>query len=264
MNNILVFDIETIPDAEAGRKLYDMGDDIDPVDITKAMNFLQLQKTGGEFQPLHLHKIVQISVALYKHPSEFKLWSLGTSNTDESELLTRFFQGMEQYTPQLVSWNGMGFDMPVIRYRSLLHGITSRLYWESGNEDSNFKWNNYLNRYHERHLDLADVLANFSGRMSKLNEVSVLLGLPGKIGVGAENVWKSFYNGEMTEISNYCEIDVLNTFLIFLRFQLIRNELSEKEYQSSVAMVANYIENSNEKHLEYFLQEWKKSSPSHF
>ncbi|MFN3786636.1 MAG: 3'-5' exonuclease, partial [Thiothrix sp.] len=115
--NTLVFDIETIPDVEGGRKLYKLGD-LDAESIAKAMFHLRFQKTGSEFLPHYLHRIVAISVVFRGKGDEFKIWSLGDEGSDEKEILQRFFDGIERYTPTLVSWNGGGFDLPVIHYRA--------------------------------------------------------------------------------------------------------------------------------------------------
>ncbi len=77
---------------------------------------------GSDFLQLHLQKIVAISCAL-RDKEDFRVWSLGSAADSEAELIRRFFEGIEKYSPQLVSWNGGGFDLPVLHYRSLVHGI---------------------------------------------------------------------------------------------------------------------------------------------
>ena len=156
------FDIETVPDVEFGRRLFEL-DGIEDEDVATAMTFKQLQKSGREFLPLHQHRIVAISVALRTGDS-FRVWSLGEKDSDEAELVTRFFDGIERYSPDLVSWNGSGFDLPVLHYRALRHGVQAARYWESGDTDRDFRWNNYLSRYHARHTDLMDVLAGYQMR----------------------------------------------------------------------------------------------------
>ena len=63
-----------------------------------------------------------------------------------------------------MSWNGGGFDLPVLNYRALIHGVTAARYWDWGDDDREFKFNSYLGRYHTRHLDLMDVLAMYQPR----------------------------------------------------------------------------------------------------
>ena len=143
--SILVFDIESVPDYESGRKIHKLTDDLSDKDVVKAMQHLQFQKSGSEFMPLHLQKIVAISV-LFENRDQLKVWSLGNKTSDEKEIIQRFFEGIEQHTPTLVSWNGGGFDLPVLNYRSLLHGVQAPRYWETGDDDTSFRYNNYISR----------------------------------------------------------------------------------------------------------------------
>ncbi len=127
------FDIETIPDLEFGRRMWQL-DGLSDADVGRAMTFKQLQKTGSDFLPLHQQRVVAISVAL-RTADTFRVWSLGDKDADEAELVRRFFDGIERYSPQLVSWNGGGFDLPVLHYRALKHGIQAPRYWETGDDD---------------------------------------------------------------------------------------------------------------------------------
>ena len=103
--------------------------------------------------------------------------------------MQRFFDGIEKYTPQLVSWNGSGFDLPVLHYRALVHGIPGCCYWDTGENDREFKFNNYLARFHARHTDLMDVLAGYQNRAwAPLDEIAQLCGLPGKLGMDGSQV----------------------------------------------------------------------------
>ena len=118
MNQTLVFDIETIPDVAGLRKLHGLGAEIADRDVAEMAFQRRRQATGSDFLPLHLHRVVAISCALRERDS-FSVWSLGEADDDEGELIQRFFDGIEKYTPQLVSWNGGGFDLPVLHYRGL-------------------------------------------------------------------------------------------------------------------------------------------------
>ena len=190
--NTLVFDIETIPDIDLGKKVYGI-DGLSDADTLEAMKTLQAQKTpGNTFFPLFLHKIVAISLVL-KTNTSFNIWSLGNTDSNEQELLKRFFAGLEQYSPTIVSWNGTNFDLPVIHYRSLKNSVVGEKYWETGKTDPGFKWNNYINRYHERHSDIMDILAGFSPRANaSLENVSLMLDLPGKMGIDGSKVYDMY------------------------------------------------------------------------
>ena len=253
---ILVFDIETVPDVASGRAVLEL-DGIDDQDVVRAMSHRRRQKTGGsDFLALHYHRIVAIAVVL-KEDDGFRVWSLGDTDSTEKELLDRFFSGLERYDPTLVSWNGSGFDLPVIHYRALYNSVVSKRYWETGDTDREFKWNNYANRFHWRHIDLMDVLSGFQARATApLDEISQLLGLPGKMGVSGSDVWRYYNAGNIDVIRNYCETDVLNTYLIYLRLQHIRGRLTNDSYTLEINRVRSSLAQDGRPHLKKFLSEW--------
>ncbi len=258
--NLFVFDIETIPDVASGRRLHDF-EGLSDADAGKAMLHMRLQQTGSEFLPLHLHRICAISVVM-RHGDRVKVWSLGEKDADEAELVQRFFDGIDKFMPTLVSWNGGGFDLPVLHYRALLHGIQAPRYWDTGGADREFKWNNYLSRFHERHTDLMDVLAGYQPRAcAKLDEVATMLGFPGKMGMSGAHVWDAFKAGEIDGIRNYCETDVLNTYLVYLRFQLIRGQLTEQDYASELELLRETLRQENRAHFSEFLEHWQANTP---
>jgi len=255
--NILTFDIETIPDVATGRRLYNL-DGLSDADIAKVMFHKRREETGdSDFLRHHLHRVIAISVVL-RRDDQLRVWSLGDAKADEAELIKRFFEGIERYTPTLVSWNGGGFDLPVLHYRALLHGIAAPRYWDTGDNDRDFKWNNYISRYHARHTDLMDVLAAYQPRASApLDEISQMLGLPGKLGMHGSEVWGHYQAGEINSIRDYCETDVLNTYLIYLRFELIRGNLEQQQWEKEIQRVRDVLKSENKPHFQAFLQAWK-------
>jgi cysteine synthase B len=113
MTPILVFDIETIPDAEGLRKLWELGPEVSEDAVIDLVQQRRRQATGNDFLPAHLQKVVAISCALRSNDG-LRVWSLGSPQDSEAEVVKRFFDGIEKYKPQLVSWNGSGFDLPVL------------------------------------------------------------------------------------------------------------------------------------------------------
>ena len=249
----LVFDIETVPDAELGRRLGLEGDDHA---VAGQMLAARLEATGSSFLPLEQHRVVAISTVL-RSDDQLQVWSLGAVDSTEEDLVRRFFSGLEKLRPTLVSWNGSGFDLPVLHYRMLRHGIASPTYWDTGEDDRDFKWNNYLNRYHARHLDLMDVLSAYQarGRVS-LEHVALLLGLPGKLGMGGEQVFEYWRAGRIAEIRAYCETDVLNTYLVWLRFQQVRGRLQPPEHAAETARVRAWLADRAEPHWRQYDTAW--------
>lgn len=255
--NVLVFDIETVPDLDAGRRLHGL-EGLSDEDVAKAMFHMRRQETGGsEFLKLHLHRVVTISAVLRTRDA-LKVWSLGDAAADEKEIVQRFFDGIDKFTPTLVSWNGGGFDLPVLHYRALLHGISAPRYWDTGDDDRDFKWNNYISRYHARHTDLMDVIACYQARaVAPLDEVATMLGFPGKMGMSGAKVWDAYLAGGIEDIRNYCETDVLNTYLVYLRFELVRGKLTAAEYDTECRQLRDYLKSENKPHFEEFLSAWR-------
>lgn len=256
--NIFVFDIETVPDVANLRKIYELPDSLSASDVVFAVQTLRRQEgaTSG-FMPLHLHRIVTISAVL-QTPDTLKVWSLGNIEALEKEIISRFFMGIEKYTPILISWNGSGFDLPVLHYRSLLHGVAAPRYWETGESEPNFRYNNYLNRYHYRHTDLMDVFAAYQARANaKLDDIATMIGAPGKMGMDGSKVWESFQANDIETIRNYCETDVLNTYLVYLRYELLRGNFTAEEYEIKCMKLRNYLHEEGKPHLVEFANHWQ-------
>lgn len=253
---VLVFDIETIPDTEGLRQLWALDPAASPEDIAEIAFQRRRQATGSDFLPHHLQRVIAISCVL-RDKEGFRVWSLGTPESSEAELIQRFFDGIQRYTPQLVSWNGGGFDLPVLHYRALIHGLSAPRYWDMGEDDRDFKWNNYISRYHTRHLDLMDLLALYQPRANApLDELARLIGLPGKLGMDGSQVWGAYCRGELSAIRAYCETDVVNTYLVYLRFQLLRGQLERPAYDAEVARVRAHLEQLPDAHWREYLAAW--------
>ncbi len=257
--NTFVFDIETVPDVESGRRILGLGDLPDD-SVAQAMMSLIKESTGTPFIKHHLQKIVAIS-AVFRSEKTLKVWSLGETTSSEAEIIQRFFAGIDRYKPTLVSWNGGQFDLPVLHYRALFHGVVAPKYWDTGEHDPSYKYNNYLNRYHTRHIDLMDTLAAFNQKsFAKLEDIALMLGLPGKMGMSGDKVYDYYREGKIEDIRCYCETDVLNTYLVFLRFQLIRGILSPEDYKFEIELTKNALQTQVLPHLQQYLHEWQNNN----
>jgi hypothetical protein len=258
MMNVFIFDIETVPDVASGRRLYGHTTQMASLsdeEVARMMFQRRHQETEGKSDMLrhHLQRIVAISAVLNSGHT-FKVGSLCEPESDEKTLIQRFFEIIQRTTPTLISWNGSAFDLPVLHYRALLHGVPAPRYWETHGD---FRFNNYLNRYHERHTDLMDVLASYQPyAFASLNEISTLLGFPGKLGMTGEGVWEAYLQGRIEDIRHYCEVDVLNTYLIYLRFEFIRGSLTEADYSQACQQVRDVLAAENKKHFNTFLEIW--------
>jgi predicted PolB exonuclease-like 3'-5' exonuclease len=254
--NCLVFDIETVPDVELGRRIFGL-QGLSDAAVSKAMFAHCRQESGRDFLPLEQHRVVAIACAL-RSREELRLWSLGDPASDERELIERFFDGIEKYSPDLVSWNGAGFDLPVLHYRALARGVQAARYWETGSADTAFRYNNYLSRYHWRHLDLMDVLSGYQPRArASLADMAALLGLPGKLGFSGAQVWEQYLAANIVGVRRYCETDVLNTYLIYLRFELMRGQFTRERHAAELERVKALLRASAEPHCAEFLRAWE-------
>ena len=261
--NILAFNIETIPDIDGGQKIHQL-QGLDDSSTSKALFHLRQQKTGSRKLPLYLQRIASISV-VYRGMGEdmgheVSVRSLGDENSSEADLLKLFFDEIEQRTPTLVSWDGTGFDLPVIHYRSLKNNVSAPGYWEAGDNNNSFRHDNYLSRYHDRHTDLMDVLSSYNeSEGAPLNDIALMLGYPGKQGMDDSQIWNEFKQGNIELIRHYGETGVLNNYLVYLRFQLIRGQITEDELSQEFTLLRNALENSELEHLKDFAETWKNA-----
>jgi len=257
--NIFVFHTETIPDVDGGRRLYNL-EGLSDKEVANIMFHKRRQETGNEFLRLHLHRVVTISV-VRRSRERLAVYSLGNEGANEKEIVGQFYQGLEQDMPTLVSWNGQGFDLPVMHYRALLHGIQAPRYWDMGDKDARFRDNNYRNRYHRRHTDLMDLLAAYDMHaVAPLDEIATLLGFPGKMGRCGTQVWDKYQANQIADIRNDSETDVLNTYLVYLRFELINGNLTPHQYTHECQLLRQTLQQENKPHFNEFLANWPENS----
>jgi predicted PolB exonuclease-like 3'-5' exonuclease len=234
---LLAFDIETIPDPDVGRRVFGLeGDD---QAVVRQMWKKRLEETEGStgYPQLPHHRVVTIAAAgLDPGTARFKLAVLGGQAMEERSHLEGFFQVIRAAprAARLVSWNGSGFDLAVIRYRSILHGVAAPEFYRT---DGDWKWNNYQGRYHDLHVDLMDILSGYgASHRVGLGTLSELVGLPGKSFLEGE-VWEHILRDEERLVEEYCKLDVLLTLLLFLSWTVHRGDLSRKKLDEYVTTI---------------------------
>lgn len=244
--HLLCLDIETIPDADL---------------IPEGWPEDKMPK------PLW-HKVVAISVVSARiEKDEFdgpetyiieECRSGGDASWDEPMLLRSFWRFFEDQVPRLVTWNGRGFDVPVLRLRSMIYGIPTPVWYQSGD-----KWSAYHSRYSgDWHCDLMEQLADFGATTRLgLEELSNAIGFPGKQGEHGSRVDAMIAAGEIERVRAYCECDTLNTFLAYLRWAIASGRATAETYERSVAGLGTYLEtNSDKPHFRNFLRAWRTST----
>jgi 3'-5' exonuclease len=245
MTPILCFDLETIPDAAGLRRLGSFDSALDDVAGVEVVRAARRESHGNDFFPHYLQRIWVVGCA-FRDDEGFRVRCLGDTHgaTDAEEIarIRSFFKVVEKHTPQIVSWNGSGFDFPVLHHRALIQGVPAPRYWEQGEDDRDFKYNNYLSRYHSRHLDLMDVISGYQSRaFVPLDQLAQLCGFAGKLGEDGSKVWQSFCDGQGESVRAYCETDVVNTYLLFCRFKLMRGDWLEAQYQAELRLVRDSL-----------------------
>lgn len=255
MTPVLVFDIETIPDAQGLREAWGLsGTDTEVIEAALAR---RREQTGGsDFLPLHLHQVVVISM-LMRSDQGLRVHSLAGDRSEERRTIQGFYGTIGKYSPTLVSWNGSGFDLQVLNYRAMIHAVPAARFWDQGEDDRDFKYNNYLSRYHARHTDLMDLLAMYNGRANApLDQLARLCGFPGKLGMDGSQVGSAWQAGRKDEVRDYCETDVANTWLLYCRFQLLRGAMSAEAYQAEMDLARQTFASLPGEHWQQFLRAW--------
>jgi len=228
--SVIVWDLETIPDLAAAARMLNMTGSVE-TEVREAL--------GPGFPKQPLHKIVCIgALVASRQPEGWRLDALGAPHIGErteAELITSFVERIGQLRPQLITFNGHSFDLPVLRYRAMVNRVAA----------GGLQVRQYFHRYTEDALDLCDVLGSYvPGGKVKLHEVSKILGLKGKPeGVDGSNVEEMVCAGQIEEVARYCESDVLNTYRVWLLHELFRASITEQELGWSEKQIRDFVEN---------------------
>ncbi len=266
MINYLVFDIETRVDKELVKEIYDPENllTLDQAYDTARDQILERSGQQSDFFPIPFH--IPIAISTLQADENYRIRSLGCFGADrfsEPELVAKFWQAFEG-AQTLVTFNGRGFDLPVLETRALKHGLPLSRYFATGQGRSTYRGSRYSDAYH---IDLCDFLSNFGAayRRNSLNVLAKLIGLPGKYTIAGEDVEYLYRQGRLKEINQYCMTDVLQTYLLFLRVELLRAKLDKAAYQRIVAAAREDLTQrassaGSENFLTDFLQRWKSDA----
>ena len=241
MTHYLVFDIETRVDKDLVKRVYDPENSLTLEQAYDAGRDKMMERSGqqSDFFPIPFH--IPIAISTLQADEKYRIRSLGCFGADrfsEPELVQRFWQMLDS-SPTLVTFNGRGFDLPVLETRALKHRLALPRYFALGEGRSTYRGSRYSDLYH---IDLCDFLSNFgTSRRSSLDVYAKLIGLPGKYTIAGEDVEYLFRQGRQKEINQYCVTDVLQTFVVFLRVELMRGKIDAAEYEAAVSAARDHL-----------------------
>jgi 3'-5' exonuclease len=226
--SVIVWDLETVPDLVGFAAANGL--------VGKSN--VEVREAIGDKFPKHIyHSIICIGgLVAHQENGQWVVDALGAPHIGERTeklLLSSFVDRVAQLAPQLVTFNGSSFDLPVLRYRAMVNGVAA----------PGLSLRPYFSRYTEDAIDLCDVLSSFGPRAkATLHELCRVMGLRGKPdGMSGGEVEKYYGEGRIHEIAEYCESDVVNTYRVWLRYELFRGRLSDREFQGSELNVLDYI-----------------------
>jgi len=254
---ICIFDCETIPDVALVKS--EFGIDGSDFEVSNEAFRLQEEKSGYSFLPVPFHKVVAISAVIADDFGKFEKVS-SIQGESEKEMIGNFLNFIDKKEPKLVSFNGRAFDMPMLLIRAMKYNLSCHAYFEKENRELNkSKWDNYRSRYSDRfHVDLMDHIGEFGAvRGLKLDTVCKMAGLPGKYDVHGDEVTKLYYGNEIQKIKEYCESDVLNTYWLYLKYELLKGNLSLEDYMDDLFELGEKLDDkkSYTKVFKDFIQE---------
>jgi 3'-5' exonuclease len=182
---------------------------------------------GAPLPPPVCHQIVAVGVCWLDERYRLQRIGLVGAGKPEVGMLADFARFLDERAPLLVTWNGRGFDLPVIAARCFRHGVGFRHYYE------NYKLRHRFSS--EGHFDLMDYMADFgAARPAKLDVAAKAAGMPGKLGVAGSDVARLVAAGRLADVQRYCVTDVVQTAAVYLRLELVRGVLSPDEYRRAM------------------------------
>lgn len=264
--SIFVFDIETIPDHEVAPNLTDISETATIEEKRKALTDYHLQITNGQndFPRQLFHKVVCISFLEAKIDYDYsngqesykivKFESASTKNSTEEQVIKWFWNHTSKIAPRFISFNGKTFDMPVLKYRALKYGIPCDWFFLEGD-----KWENYNQKYGTLHTDLIDCFSDYGASAKvKMKEVCALLNIPCKLDADGGSLTEMYDAQKFDEIRDYCETDVLATYILYLKFCQLSGKISKDSLENHENNLANLLKESQKAKIQEFLAKWKR------
>jgi predicted PolB exonuclease-like 3'-5' exonuclease len=255
----LIFDIETVADGALVSKIRFPGQGLDPHAATAKYRAELLEQNGKDILPATF--MLPACLVVAKVGPDFRLLDLvaiDEPNFRPYHIVRGFWQGWKHYSkPVLVTFNGRGYDLPVLEYAAYRYGLSLPEWFNIGA----MSYEQSRNRYNvNSHLDLYDLFSNYGAFRPSggLNLLANLIGKPGKSGIDGSQVQDYFDSGKIQEIVDYCRCDVLDTYFVFLRSRVMLGRISLEEEQRLVDEAKAWIEQraENQPGLKHYLENW--------
>jgi predicted PolB exonuclease-like 3'-5' exonuclease len=232
-----IFDIETRVDKALLNRVFYAGKALDDDECYKRFRVDLMERQGDDFPPLVLH--VPISIALGDVTSDHilrKVENLALDNYSEAELVREFWRRLERFDGCLVSFNGRQFDLPVLELQALRHELRCPVHFSDMGRRRRYDI--------MRHLDLFDFLTNYGVFRLRggMNALLQMIGMPGKDMMDGSSVQQAYEAGRMDEIHRYCRRDVVLTYFLFLRVQLLRGEINHEQYRVAAQASSSFLD----------------------
>ncbi len=264
MANYLVFDIETRVDKELVKQVYDPENSLTLDQAYDTARDKMLERSGqqSDFFPIPFH--IPIAISTLQADEKYRIRSLKSYGLDryrEKELVSQFWETFAN-ARTLVSFNGRTFDLPVLESRALKYGLSLPRYFAAGESRNTFRGSRYSDAFH---IDVCDFLSNFGAySRNSLNLWARVIGLPGKYTIAGEDVEYLFRQGRQKEVNQYCMTDVLQTYLLFLRMELLRGKLDRSGYDAVIAAAREDLKQQasnagTDNFLSDFLERWNQA-----
>ena len=255
----LVFDVESVADPQLDSDLRSPGEGVDGGHAVQRYRDELMERHGSDFVPYTFQ--VPISVVVGKLTPDFRLIDLVVLDEPEFRphvIADHFWRGWEAYRrPTFVSFNGRGFDLPLLELAAFRFGLNLSTWFAAGAK----AYDQPRNRYNANaHIDLCEFLTNFGATRftGGLNLAANLLGKPGKMDVQGDMVQDMFDAGRLSEINDYCRCDVLDTYFVFLRTRVILGQLTLEQEHRIISETKAWLERNAPEQPAYrlYLEKW--------
>ncbi len=255
----LVFDVESVADGELISQVRYPEEGLSPQEAVQRFRAELLEEKGTDFIPYTFQ--IPISVVVAKVGSDYGLQDLVVLDEPDYRphvITENFWRGWDRYgQPTLVTFNGRMFDLPLMELAAFRYGLAIKNWFALQARN----WDQPRYRYNlTAHLDLHDLLVNFgASRFSGgLNLAATLLGKPGKIEIQGYMVQDLYNQGRLDEIHDYCRCDVLDTYFVFLRCNVLTGNLPLDQEQQLVAQTKQWLADQAEASAAYrlYLEKW--------